>query len=284
MRALNGKLLTSTKNVPRVRTDGSLIIETSTSNSYVELYSRTGQFLYGDTLTTSSTYGAHFTDGPNGNILFTYTDWLSGGVAVINVQDIGSGLVSQYLPGVAPADITAPTVSIFNPADAATGVAVGSNITLTFNEAIQKGTGNIEIRQGSATGTLVESFAAATSTRLTFSGSTLTIDPTSDLANGTQYFVTFANGSVKDMAGNSYAGTTTYDFTTVDTSAPVVTTFSPVDGLSGVVVCSNIALTFNEAIQKGAGNIEIRQGSATGALVESFAAATSTRLTSQDRH
>jgi hypothetical protein len=36
MRALNGKLLTSTKNVPRVRTDGSLIIETSTWNSYVD--------------------------------------------------------------------------------------------------------------------------------------------------------------------------------------------------------------------------------------------------------
>jgi uncharacterized delta-60 repeat protein len=127
----------------------------------------------------------------------------------VDLSDSGLKFLSATLP-----DTATPLISIFSPADAATGVAVGSNITVTFNEAIQKGTGNIEIRQGSATGTLVESFAAATSTRLTFSGSTLTIDPTSDLANSTQYFVTFASGSVRDLANNNYAGTSIYDFTT----------------------------------------------------------------------
>ena len=112
-------------------------------------------------------------------------------------------------------DTTTPIVSSFSPADGATGVAVGSNIVLTFSEAVVKGTGNIEIRTGSASGNLVESFNAASSSRLTFSGSTLSIDPTNDFASNTNYFVTFAAGTVKDAAGNSYAGISTYDFRTV---------------------------------------------------------------------
>jgi hypothetical protein len=110
-----------------------------------------------------------------------------------------------------PPDTTAPTVSSFSPIDGANSIAVGSNITVSFSEAIQRGSGNIEIRSGSATGALVESFASATSDRLTFSESTLTIDPTSSLANNTQYFVTFAPGSVRDVAGNNYTDTSTYD-------------------------------------------------------------------------
>jgi hypothetical protein len=112
-------------------------------------------------------------------------------------------------------DTTAPTVSTFSPTDAATGVVVGSNIVLTFSEAIQRGTGNIQIRSGSATGGVVETFDTATSTGLSIFNSTLTINPTSDLAYGTRHFVTFAAGSVRDLAGNNYAGTNIYDFTSV---------------------------------------------------------------------
>jgi Ca2+-binding RTX toxin-like protein len=116
---------------------------------------------------------------------------------------------------VTSSDVIEPTVTSFSPVDGATAVAIGSNIDLTFSEAIQKGTGFITIHSGSADGAVVESFDAASSNRLVFSGSSLTIDPSADLSNNTQYFVTFAAGSVQDLAGNNYAGTTTYDFTTV---------------------------------------------------------------------
>ncbi|NTW81978.1 MAG: Ig-like domain-containing protein [Chlorobiaceae bacterium] len=180
------------------------------------------------------------------------------------------------------ADTIAPTVTTFSPADAATGIAIGSNIVLTFSEAIQKGTtGTITIHSGSATGTVVESYAATNTTNLTVSGNTLTINPTANLANGTQYFVTIDSGAVKDLAGNNYAGTTTYDFTTLpDTIAPTVSTFSPADAATGVAIGSNIVLTFSEAIQKGTtGTITIHSGSATGTVVESYAATNTTNLT-----
>ena len=64
------------------------------------------------------------------------------------------------------------------------------------------------------TGILVESFDAATSGRMSIAGSTLTIDPTANLANGVAYRVEFGAGSLHDLAGNAYAGTTSYNFTT----------------------------------------------------------------------
>ena len=113
-------------------------------------------------------------------------------------------------------DISAPVVSTFSPTDAAIGVALDSNVVLTFSEAIQRGTGTIYLRSGSASGTVVESYdAGANSSNLSINGSILTIDPTANLSNNTHYYVTFDSGSVQDLAGNAYAGTSSYDFTTI---------------------------------------------------------------------
>jgi hypothetical protein len=194
---------------------------------------------------------------------------------------VTTGKVPTILPGgLSPADFTAPTVLTFSPGDGGTGVAVGSNIVLTFSESIQRGSGFISIHAGSPGGSVVESFDAAGSANLLFSGSRLTIDPTWNLSSSTQYYVTFDPGTVKDMAGNSYAGTSVYDFTTAvfDNTAPTVTGFSPGDGLTGIAIDSNIVVTFSEAIAKGAGTIAIHSGSAAGPVVESFDAATSPNL------
>jgi methionine-rich copper-binding protein CopC len=125
---------------------------------------------------------------------------------------------------------TPPTVTTFTPSDAATGVAVGSDIVLTFSEAIQAGTGAIEIHRGSATGALVEHYDAATSHNLIIAGNTLTINPTADLSGGKHYYVTFADGSIKDIAGNNFAGTSIYDFTTANMSTiALIPTKNPLD-------------------------------------------------------
>ena len=111
-------------------------------------------------------------------------------------------------------DIICPTVKTFSPVDAATDVAVNQNIVLDFSEQIQRGNGTIAIRSGSENGEIVESFNTVTSPNLMVSGSMLTINPSTDLSYSTHYYVTLANGSVKDLAENNYSGTTSYDFTT----------------------------------------------------------------------
>ncbi|MEI6638709.1 MAG: Ig-like domain-containing protein [Chlorobium sp.] len=111
-------------------------------------------------------------------------------------------------------DTVAPTITTMTPADNTIAVPVDSNIVLTFSEAVKAGTGTIAIHSASATGTVVESYDVATSANLTIADNTLTINPTANLANSSHYFVTFDAGSIKDAAGNSFAGTTSYDFVT----------------------------------------------------------------------
>ena len=92
------------------------------------------------------------------------------------------------------------------------------------------------------------------------------------------YNITLAAGTSQDLAGNSYAGTSTYDFSTAaDTTAPTVTTFSPSDGATGVATSSNIVLSFSEPIAGGIGSLLLK--TAAGATVETFDPATSNRLT-----
>ncbi|WRH67209.1 MAG: Ig-like domain-containing protein [Planktothrix sp. GU0601_MAG3] len=115
-------------------------------------------------------------------------------------------------------DTTPPTASSFTPADNATGVAVGANLIVNFSEAIQKGTGNIVIKKVSDN-SLVETIQV-TATNVTVSGTQLTINPTADLAQGTDYYVEIANGTIEDLASNDYAGiigNSTWNFKTQGT-------------------------------------------------------------------
>ncbi len=112
----------------------------------------------------------------------------------------------------AVADTVAPLLVTAVPADEATGIVIGSNIVLNFSEAITKGTGNIVLK--TAAGVTVATFDAASSSNLSISGSTLTINPSVDLGYSTAYSVEFAAGTIKDLAGNSYAGTSSYNFST----------------------------------------------------------------------
>ena len=171
------------------------------------------------------------------------------------VQDTGGNdavtlVATTAVTNISAADKAAPTVSTFSPTDGLTGVTVGSNIVLTFSESIARGTGNITLRSGSATGAIVESFNVATSDRLTVSGSTLTIDPTSNLSANTQYFVVFTSSNIKDTAGNAYAGISTYDFRT----ANIINGTANNDTLTGTANADTInGLAGNDIITGGAG-------------------------------
>ena len=127
-------------------------------------------------------------------------------------------------------DTVAPTVADFSPADNATHVSAGSDIVLTFSEPVTKGTtGKIAIHSVLANGPVVAS-------SITISGNTLTINPTDDLVNDTHYFVTLEDGSVVDLAGNNYAGTSTYDFWTDSPGADPYADGGSSDGSAGTVL------------------------------------------------
>ena len=182
---------------------------------------------------------------------------------LVGIESIKFADGTFTLSVIAPPDTTAPTVSSFSPTDEASAVAIASNIVVTFSESIQRGAGNIVLK--TSDGTTVATYAQASS-NVAISGSTLTINPTADLSYSTGYKVEFASGSVQDLAGNDYAGTTSYNFATgaaPDTTAPTVSSFSPTDEASAVAIASNIVVTFSENIQRGAGNIVLKTSDGT---------------------
>jgi hypothetical protein len=144
------------------------------------------------------------------------------------IQDSLSNTLSANSTDTWVFDNTAPTFSSFNPADDATNVPVTNNLSVTFNEAIQKGTGNVVIKKvsdGSVVQTIDVTTAAAT-----VSGSTLTINPPANLDITTDYSVEIASGAIKDLAGNDFAGISNNTDWTFTTAATVV---SPGGGSTG---------------------------------------------------
>ncbi len=112
--------------------------------------------------------------------------------------------------GGAPGDTTAPVLNSSVPADDSTNVAVGDNIVLNFDEAVQVADPTKITLHKSADNSVV---AAA----VTVAGQTITIDPNADLDAGESYYVMADAGSITDLAGNAFVGlaaNTDLDFTT----------------------------------------------------------------------
>jgi hypothetical protein len=105
------------------------------------------------------------------------------------------------------------TGTTFSPADNATGVPVTTNqISITFNQIIEKGTGNITLRSGSASGTVIQTISVGSGS-VTVSGATLIII-TNDFNYSTNVYVVIDAGAIVG-AFQSNTIINTYNFTTV---------------------------------------------------------------------
>ncbi|NBC31109.1 MAG: ExeM/NucH family extracellular endonuclease [Alphaproteobacteria bacterium] len=118
-------------------------------------------------------------------------------------------------------DTTTPAIIALSPADDTNDVAVDSDLIVTFDEVVQAGTGSVIIRS-LADDSVVESLDV-TSAPVTFSGTDVTIDPASDLAASSGFYVEIDDGAVQDLAGNSFAGlagNSAWNFMTAAAAAP----------------------------------------------------------------
>ena len=153
--------------------------------------------------------------GTNALVTFTATE---SGTYYLSASAYGNATGSYQVRLTAQgADTTAPTLLATSPADNATGVAVSSNLTIEFSEAVRAGTGTIYLTGGGVT----RAIAVTDTSQVSFNGSTLTLNPSTDLALNTDYSVTFGTGVVKDLAGNNFAGLTSssqFNFRTAATN------------------------------------------------------------------
>ena len=183
---------------------------------------------------------------------------VSGTIVVDNERNASAGVVTATSLDVNPIPIS------FSPTDGSSDVSLTSNIVITYNASISKGSGNITLREGSASGTVIETIDV-TSGSVTLSAAQVTINP-SDFPTGKDIYVVIDEGAFVQSnteLGGSSPLLNTYNFTT----GPITTSsFSPSDGATSVAIDSNIVITFSENIAKGSGNITLRAGSASGTV------------------
>jgi endonuclease/exonuclease/phosphatase family metal-dependent hydrolase len=119
------------------------------------------------------------------------------------------------------ADLIPPSISSLSPVHNATGVGINPSLSITFNEAIQKGSGNIVIKDFNA-GTIIQIIDVSTAA-VGISGSTATFSPT--LPYNQKVYVEMTAGTFRDAAGNNFAGisgNTTWSFTTIPPPTPTL--------------------------------------------------------------
>ncbi|NOU18965.1 MAG: DUF3494 domain-containing protein [Bacteroidales bacterium] len=172
-----------------------------------------------------------------------YTATITTGAKDIAGNYIEKNYVWTFTTG-AILDITLPTVTLTEPLNNATGVALNKAIAITFSEAMDPLTIN------SNTFTLNQG-TNAISGLVSYSGTTATFTPTNTLVAGTTYTATITTGA-KDLAGNALAVNTVLSFTTIansDITLPTVTLTSPLDNATNVERNKVIAITFSETME-----------------------------------
>jgi len=215
--------------------------------------------------------------GLNVTGVITATSFVGSGANLTGIANTANIVSDTITVGVLTAtSINVPPVPItFSPAIGATDVNGDSNIIITFNQLITKGTGNITLRSGSAGGTAFSTIGVSSSS-VSISGGAVTIDPPSNIGVGVTTFVVVDAGAFSGLTTTSInALINTYSFTTANV---ILSSINPANGATNVGVDTNITLTFPSAPTRGTGTVELRAGSTSGSLIESFNAASSDRI------
>ena len=111
-----------------------------------------------------------------------------------------------------PVDLVPPTVTTLVPANGAANTAVNLSASITFNEDVVKGSGNIVLKK-SSDNTVVRTIAVNDAA---LTGRTLSVT-LNNLQVNTAYYLEVAAGAVTDLEGNPFAGisnNSTWAFTT----------------------------------------------------------------------
>ena len=189
--------------------NGNVILKKTSDDSTVETFSTNGMFL-AMSLSSPATVTATFALSSN---LDEDTEYyiLVDSAAFNNFDGISSKTALNFKT----VDNNNPTLTSSSPSDDSANFNISSNIVLTFNEAVDVESGNIDIINTS-TGEAIE--IDVTGTLLSGSGTTeITINPSSDLDHETSYHIKIDSTAFDDVAGNSYAGistTTALNFST----------------------------------------------------------------------
>ena len=230
-----------------VVTDSSVVYSNTSGNTWTAVYTVNANDTAGNV-----SYSIAFSDtaGNTGTAVTATND--SSSVAVVIDSEL-------------------PTLLSSDPLDNSKSAKLDQNIILEFSEDITAGSGQIKLFDGNDQ--LVEAFTVSSSI---ISGSTVTLNPSSDFASRSAYYIQIPSTAFVDTAGNSFVGIlnkTALNFITLDVNAPWLLSSVPSDNSAGIQLDQNIVLNFNEAVTAGSGKIKLFDSN--DQLVEAFTVSSS---------
>lgn len=165
----------------------------------------------------------------NGNVVATNSTGIFSGLSeatpyVMFVTVIFGGMSSNPVSQQVTTD-TFPKLVSRQPASGSQAVSLLEPITFTFSEPMARGTGNLTIHSGPTCSIVEQTISASDTSRVTISGSTVTISMAgaNALPYSTEVCIEMAAGFVTDLAGNNFAGLTapsSSEFTTEADTTP----------------------------------------------------------------
>jgi hypothetical protein len=209
-------------------------------------------------------------------------------IASTAIKDISNnsfaGITNETTFNFTTKDDINPIFTSVTPTDSATGVAITTDIVISFDEEIKKGTGTIILRDvtGSANFEVFDvSTATATSSpnagALGIINNQLFINPTSSLLSSHVYAVQIASTAIDDTAGNSFAGITnqtTINFTTANPypnvtiaaagGNSVVTPFETPSGTAGILAYTDTNFKGEFSVHQVTGVVHITNAHPAG--------------------
>ena len=169
---------------------------------------------------------------------------------------------------------TLPTLTSSVPADNATNVAVDATIVLNFSENVDAESGGTIIIKKTSDDSQVESITVTDTDRVSGSGSSqITITPSSNFDNNTEYYVLISANAFDDSSSGSYAGIPTSKTTlsfTITNAVPTLTSSVPADNAIDVERDANIILNFSENVDAESGGTIIIKKTSDDSQVESI--------------
>lgn len=195
-----------------------------------------------DGTVTSSGSTATFSPTANLSANTVYKATVTTGAKDLAGRGLNKNYTWSFTTGAIP-DVTAPTVTLTDPINLATGVAINKAVVVTFSEAMD------QTSITALTFTLKQGTTAIAGT-VTKAGTTGTFTPTSNLENNKVYTATITTGA-KDLAGNVLASNYAFSFTTaaaLDTTLPMVNATDPLNNATGIARNKVVTLTFSESM------------------------------------
>ncbi|MDP3581312.1 MAG: Ig-like domain-containing protein, partial [Ignavibacteria bacterium] len=185
---------------------------------------------------------ATFAPASNLNPNSTYTATITNAAKDLAGNALVNNYVWSFTAGAA-AVITPPTINSTDPVNAQTNVPFNQKIAAMFSKTMNAAT------LTNATFTLMQGTTSVTGF-VSYSGTTATFAPASNLAPNTVYTATITTGA-KDLAGNALAANYVWNFTTGAAAVitpPTISSTDPVNSEINVPLNQQIAATFSKTM------------------------------------